>query len=311
MSRRGHNAIKGRQGFQPIRSSNPPQSLSLPNLPTTAAEGTSLAPHPAVPASLEDSPRMRDAETRPASVHIANYTWGHALLHTTGPAGPDEQVERYGSRAVVAAYGAKLDKAIDTNRTAEPNAEFHKTIAGDLNGAARTIVRDNSGRYPANVVEAANRIHYGHVADGKLNPHAIELVDSDAAVGDQHFVFSKDAIAVLQTASQEARNPNENLQRIIDEHESRAAEHRDYFTNPTGKTRPQGANLSVFPEPSQALVAERKKLIRTQAELQQAAEELKNNKNPFARKKKTATFSDVQNQISRINDRVRYLENQG
>lgn len=312
MTKRGHNAIKGKQGFQPIRSANPPRSLTLPNLPTSASDDISLAAYtgPGMDNSIENGPRMRDAETRPAAVHIDNYTWGHAFIHSNGALTIDEKAERYGNRIAIAAYGAKLDKAIETNRTAEPNAEFHKSISGDVNGAARLIARDQSGRYPANVVAAAERIHHGHIADGKLNPHAIEVENASDTPDKHYMVFSKDAIAVLRAASGEARNPDERTKALIEENENLAEQQKEYFRNPTRANRPAGTDMSAFPQPSEALVSERKKLIRTQSELQEASSALQGNKNPFSRKKKETAVTELQSQVSRVNDRVRYLEKQ-
>jgi hypothetical protein len=312
MSKRGHNAIKGKQGFQPIRSANPPKSVAIPSMPTnSSANNPSMANYTYnFTEDINDHPRMRDAETRPPKSFIDNYTWGHAFLNSNQHMSEEELTSRYGTRTVVAAYGAKLDNAIDNNRTSEPNAEFHKSISGDLNAAARLITRDTSGRYPQNVVSAAQRIHNGHLADGKLNPHAVAVENPDETPDKQHFVFSNDAGTVLRAATAEHTQADEDTRAFIAEQEGIASEHRNYFSNPARNDRPKGANLNGLPQPSEELVSERKKLIRAQVELESAAAELRDNKNPFARKKKTAAVTDIQTKVSRIVDRVTYLEKQ-
>lgn len=311
MTKRGHNAIKGKQGFQPIRLSPPPTPVGIPDLPPPPAaqeKPFSTYTGPGADNSIENSPIMRYSEIRPAQVHIDNYTWGHAFLNSSNPAEVREKVERYGSRIAIAAYGAKLDKAIETTRGKELNAEFHKSISGDLNGAARLIIDDKSGRYSSNVVAAAERIHRGHIGDGRLNPHAIEVENASDTPDAHTMVFSKDAIAVLQSASGEARNPDERTKALIEENQNLAAEHKKYFRDPARVARPMGANLDAFPKPSEALVKERKQLVRTQTELGNASADLSSNRNPFARKRKETAVRDLQNKISRISDRLKYLE---
>lgn len=250
MNKRGHNAIKGKQGFQPVRS-GPPRALNGLPLSESSLEFD-------VAQKQFQNRQLYLARTNTPRGYVDNYTWENAILadirNEHGRPGhlPEKLAEKIGSPIVLAAYGKEIDRLKDSGEKASPKQLY---LAKDI---ARVVSNDSSRSYPVPAFAAAARLNQ---IDGDQEALAKEILDDESDSG-----LSPLGESLLEVASKQ-RNESSNYDADTIEKYSREAEyHRAALSDSPDAVTYRGKAFSRAPSPSRELVEARATLIRKEWE---------------------------------------------
>jgi hypothetical protein len=250
MNKRGRNAIKGKQGFQPVRN-GPPRALHGLPLSDSSLEFD-------VAQQQFQNRQLYLARTNTPRGYVDNYTWENAILsdirNEHGRPGhlPEKLAEKIGSPLVLAAYGKEVDRLKDSGEKASPK---HLYLAKDI---ARVVSNDSSRSYSAPAFAAAARLNQ---LDDDQEALAKEILDDESGSG-----LSPLGESLLAVAS-EQRNGNSHYDAETVEKYSREAEyHRAALSGSSDAVTYRGKAFSRAPSPSRELVEARATLIRKEWE---------------------------------------------
>lgn len=309
--KQGHNAVKGKQGFQPTYTP-PPSSLNLPT------QSGGLTTHPAGGIDMFKYHQLQTCALVPPQSYIDQYSWQDVVLYDTpshpGAPGltPEELANKYGGNLALAAYRKPMQKHVDSLRKdaeGQPLSEQITMISESVptvEAMSRIIVRAPEGSHDAKAVEAAQAIIRGSGNSHDVNNAVIELTPDEDAPDGQSAVYTQNALRVMKAADESMLRTLENDTLKYQNAVATAEKHRYLLSNPYAADSYAGTLRQRAPRPSAELIQAR------QARLQKSWErdiwtEGRGGIDWFGKNKKQLT--QINDELANLTARQNKLEN--